>query len=167
MSSRVFLSPIARADEAEFLAAVAASRKLHSPWVTPPATPERFRAMVKRMHHPTNRGFVVRLRHSDSLVGFTEITSIVGGNFHSAYLGYYVFAGHERQGLMREALRLTTRTAFSEMKLHRLEANIQPENLASIALVRSCGFAKEGYSPRYLKIRGRWRDHERWALLAR
>ncbi|WP_395703573.1 GNAT family N-acetyltransferase [Aquabacterium sp.] len=67
---------------------------------------------------------------------------------------------------MREALRLVARHAFGAMKLHRLEANIQPENQASIALVRSCGFVKEGYSARYLKIRGRWRDHERWALLA-
>jgi ribosomal-protein-alanine N-acetyltransferase len=52
------------------------------------------------------------------------------------------------------------------LKLHRLEANIQPENLASIALVRACGFSKEGLSPRFLKKNGQWRDHERWALLA-
>ena len=74
-------------------------------------------------------------------------------------------AGHERQGLMREGLQRVTRVAFQEMGLHRLEANIQPGNAASIALARSCGFRREGYSPRYLKLRGRWRDHERWALL--
>jgi predicted ATPase len=39
-------------------------------------------------------------------------------------------------------------------------------NAASIALVKSCAFSKEGFSPRYLKIGGRWRDHERWAILA-
>jgi ribosomal-protein-alanine N-acetyltransferase len=86
------------------------------------------------------------------------------GPFRSAYLGYYAFAGHERQGLMHAGLRATLRHAFGRLGLHRLEANIQPGNRASIALVRSCGFEQEGYSPRYLKIGGRWRDHERWAI---
>jgi ribosomal-protein-alanine N-acetyltransferase len=67
---------------------------------------------------------------------------------------------------MGEAMRLVTRYAFDEMGLHRLEANIQPANTASIALVRSCGFVQEGYSPDYLRVFGEWRDHERWAIRA-
>ena len=65
---------------------------------------------------------------------------------------------------MSEGLALVLRHAFCELRLHRLEANIQPANAASIALVRRCGFAYEGLSPRYLKVGGRWRDHERWAI---
>lgn len=68
---------------------------------------------------------------------------------------------------MREGLDAVVRSAFGPMKLHRLEAAIQPGNRSSIALVKACGFTKEGYSPRYLKIGGRWRDHERWAIVAR
>ncbi len=163
----VRLLPIVPADEEDFLAAVSRSRKLHHPWVSPPATPVAFKALAQRLRGPVNLGFVVRHARTNELVGFIDITNIVRGVFLSAYLGYYAFAGHERQGLMRAALRQAVRTAFTDLKLHRLEANIQPGNHASIALVRSCGFTREGYSPRYLKIRGRWRDHERWAILAR
>jgi [ribosomal protein S5]-alanine N-acetyltransferase len=167
MMPAVRLVPLSATDEPEFLAAVARSTKLHRPWVMPPATPLGFRAMVKRMQEPVNLGFVIRHGAGDELAGYIDITNIVRGGFQSAYLGYYAFAGHERQGIMGQALRQTVRVAFSQLKLHRLEANIQPDNVASIALARSCGFMKEGYSPRYLKIRGRWRDHERWAILAR
>jgi ribosomal-protein-alanine N-acetyltransferase len=67
---------------------------------------------------------------------------------------------------MREGLELVLRRAFGDLRLHRIEANIQPGNHASIALAKGAGFQREGFSPRYLKIGGRWRDHERWAILA-
>lgn len=167
MAAPVRLVQIALADQAEFLAAARRSRALHHPWVTPPVGPATFQALAARSQGPANLGYLVRHGRTGALVGFINVSNIVRGFFQSAYLGYYAFAGHERQGLMRAGLRLAVRLAFTELKLHRLEANIQPGNVASIALVRSCGFAKEGYSPRYLKIRGRWRDHERWAILAR
>jgi ribosomal-protein-alanine N-acetyltransferase len=65
---------------------------------------------------------------------------------------------------MTEALRLGLWYAFRDLMLHRVEANIVPENAASVALARRCGLRREGYSPRLLRINGRWRDHERWAL---
>ena len=65
---------------------------------------------------------------------------------------------------MSAGLKLLFSKAFEELKLHRIEANIQPENLGSIKLVEHHGFKKEGYSPRYLKINDTWCDHERWAI---
>jgi ribosomal-protein-alanine N-acetyltransferase len=91
---------------------------------------------------------------------------VIRGTFQNAFLGYYAFSPYAGAGLMHEGMRLVLNHAFRKLKLHRVEANIQPANRASIALVRKCGFVREGCSRRYLKICGRWRDHERWALLA-
>ncbi len=65
---------------------------------------------------------------------------------------------------MTAGVRAVISRAFGELRLHRLEANIQPDNEASRRLVQRLGFRLEGFSPRYLKIAGKWRDHERWAL---
>ena len=166
MPSRIRLRRLTLADEQKFLASAQASRALHRPWMQPPATPTQFRAYARRMQRPDHRGFLVCARGTGALIGVINLSHIVLGNFRSAYLAYYAFAGFERQGLMAEGMRAVVRHAFKSLKLHRLEANIQPGNAASIALARSCGFSKEGFSPRYLKIGSRWRDHERWAIIA-
>jgi ribosomal-protein-alanine N-acetyltransferase len=164
--ARIYLRRITHSDEREFLASVQASRALHRPWVQAPSTPKQFRAYVWRLQRPDHRGSLVRARGTGALVGVINVSNIVLGNFRSAYLAYYAFAGFEKQGLMAEGLREVVRHAFWSMRLHRLEANIQTGNAPSLALARSCGFAKEGFSPRYLKVGGRWRDHERWAIIA-
>jgi ribosomal-protein-alanine N-acetyltransferase len=154
------------ADMKEFLVAAQRSRSLHRPWVAAPTTPAQFKAYLLRMQPPANVAFLVCRRHDHAIAGVVNVSNIVRGLFRSAYLGYYAFAGFERQGLMRDGLSAVVRHCFKVLKLHRLEANVQPANAASIALVAACGFTKEGYSPRYLKIGGRWRDHERWAIRA-
>ena len=164
MPARIDLRPPAVSDQAEFLRLARTSRALHGAWVQAPATPAQYAAWRRRMEQPGNQAFLVCLRTTRQIVGVVNLTQVVMGVFCSGYLGYYAFAGHEHQGLMRAGLKAVARHAFTALRLHRLEANIQPGNVASIALVRSCGFQREGYSPRYLKIGGRWRDHERWAL---
>lgn len=163
---RVLIRPPSAADARDFLAAVRRSRALHHPWIAAPDTPAKFRAYLARMAPPAHYAFLVCRRQDGALVGVINLSNIVRGAFQSGYLGYYAFAGHERQGLMRAGLQAVIRHAFRTLKLHRLEANIQPGNAASRALVVACGFKQEGYSPRYLKVGGRWRDHERWAILA-
>lgn len=91
---------------------------------------------------------------------------IVRGGFRSAYLGYYAFLPYADHGYMTEALQLVLRRVFGPLGLHRVEANIQPGNEASRRLARRLGFQREGFSPCYLRVGGRWRDHERWALIA-
>jgi ribosomal-protein-alanine N-acetyltransferase len=162
---RTAIRPLAPADEAAYLVAAHASRRLHHPWVTPPRDAAGFQRQLARCDGVANFAFVVYLPASGELAGIITLTNIVRGLFCSGYLGYYAFAGFERQGHMRRGLDAVVRHAFTKLQLHRLEANIQPGNAASLALARGCGFRKEGFSPKYLKIGGRWRDHERWAIV--
>jgi len=166
VTARVRIRPPVQGDMPEFVRAAQRSAALHRPWVTAPTTAQQYRDYLQRMVPPANYAFLVCRRDDDALVGVINLTHIVRGAFKSGYLGYYAFAGHEGQGLMREGLTLVVRHAFKVLKLHRLEANIQPHNAPSIALAKACGFRREGFSPLYLKIGGRWRDHERWAIVA-
>jgi ribosomal-protein-alanine N-acetyltransferase len=161
---RVYLRPPREADRDEFLQLARASRDLHRPWVYAPETRGQFEAYLARCRVDTERCFLVCRRDTEEIVGVFNISQIAYGFFQSAYLGYYAFEPHAGQGLMGEGLDLVLRQAFRTLKLHRLEANIQPGNDASKRLVERAGFRYEGYSPRYLKLGGRWRDHERWAI---
>jgi ribosomal-protein-alanine N-acetyltransferase len=114
---------------------------------------------------PRRHRLLVCRRADGAIVGVVNVSEIVRAAFQSAYLGYYAFRPHAGQGLMAEGLGLVLRHAFRRLGLHRLEANVQPGNRPSRALVRRLGFRKEGFSPRYLKVGGRWRDHERWAIV--
>jgi ribosomal-protein-alanine N-acetyltransferase len=124
-----------------------------------------FKNYLKRSARGLNYGFLVIHRETGDIVGVINLNNVVRGWFQSAALGYYAFEPHAGKGLMREGLMLVLKEAFLKLKLHRVEANIQPENKASIALVKRCGFVKEGFSRRFLKVCGRWKDHERWAML--
>ncbi len=166
LKTQVTIRPPTLRDWPAFQAAVRQSRALHYSWVAPPKTRVKFEAYVKRMNSDSHRGFLVILRGSGDLVGAIHLNHIIPGALQGAFLGYYAFAPHAGKGLMREGMRLVLKHAFEKLKLHRLEANIQPKNHASLRLVQSCGFEREGFSRRYLKVGGRWRDHERWAILA-
>lgn len=166
MKARVTIRNPKRSDAAAILSASRRSQSLHRGWLNPLVTRRAFLAHLKRIESDSHRGFLVIQKATGNLVGVININNIILGSFRSAFLGYYAFEGMTGQGLMREAMRLVLHYAFCKLKLHRLEANIQPGNKASIALVKRCGFVREGYSRRYLKICGRWRDHERWAILA-
>jgi [ribosomal protein S5]-alanine N-acetyltransferase len=164
--ARVILRPPVANDRDEFLARVRASGALHHPWVQPPHDDETFAAWLEGARSPGTQRQLVIVRADDAIGGVFGLSQIFYGPFRSAYLSYHAFEPYAGKGYMHDGLRLVLRHAFGPLGLHRLEANIQPGNAASIALVRGAGFRREGFSPRYLKIAGRWRDHERWALLA-
>jgi len=163
---RVFLcSPTVRHRD-EFLGLMRASRAALRPWVAPPVSRAAFTLYLRRARRPTERAFLVCRLEDRAIAGVINVSQIFYGNLQSAYLGYYAGGPFMGQGYIAEGLRLVLRHAFDTLGLHRLEANIQPGNRASIRLVKRAGFRREGFSPRYLKILGRWRDHERWAITA-
>jgi len=151
----------------EFADAARRSKSLHGRWVSPPTEAKAAEQLASRRQGPNDYGFLIHDYESSQIAGYIEITNIVRGLLMSGYLGYYMFKGYEGKGYMKWALATIVKRAWKHLELHRLEANIQPGNISSIELVRTLGFLKEGYSPKYLKIRNVWRDHERWAILAR
>ena len=166
IGKRVFLRVPVKDDSEEAIALNRASLRLHRGLVYPPTDPEEFGTFLSRCRRPDCVCCFVCRREDGAIVGSINLSQIYGGGFRNAYLGYYAGEQFAGRGYMTEALQLMLRYAFEELHLHRLEANIQPGNVASMALVKRAGFVCEGYSRRYLKIGGRWRDHERWAILA-
>jgi len=153
-------------DEETFLTAMRDSVGLHSPWVSAPKDHAAWQRYMKRLERENEAGFLVKRIHDGALCGVVNLNVITYEALCSAYVSYFGVAGKVEKGYMKEGLSQVIRHAFDQLGLHRLEANIQPGNLASIALAQSTGFQYEGFSPRYLKISGEWCDHERWAVLA-
>ena len=167
-TNRVFIRRPQPEDAREFIAAVRRSRKLHGLWIQAKATNKKeFEKYLTRFSADRNYGFLVVHRVTKEIIGVININEVIRGAYQNGSLGYYAFEPHAGKGLMHEGLLLVLKHAFRKLKLHRLEANIQPANHASIALVNKCGFVCEGLSRRLLKVRGRWQDHERWSLLAK
>lgn len=163
---RVYLRELKADDFEEFTALTKASRNFHRRWVSPPVDRDNFDKYVQRSSQEANRCLPICRNADDAIVGIVDLSQIFYGKFQNAYLGYWLGAEFSGKGYMTEAVELVLKYAFKTLKLHRIEANVQPVNLASINVLKRAGFTKEGFSRRYLKIDGRWRDHERWAIIA-
>jgi len=153
----IYLRKSSLRDIEEVKIAFERSKLLHSKFMDEPSDYERFMDQEHR--------YLVCLESTDEIVGFYHISEIVKGCFCSAYLGFAAFEPNHGKGYMSQGIKLLLQIAFEDINLHRLEANIQPDNLASKNLVQRAGFHKEGYSVGYLKIGNEWRDHERWAII--
>lgn len=162
---RVRLERPSQRREREYLRAAVRSRSLHRGWVVTAATPEEYRRYLRYARRANQESFFVVDAASGELAGVVNVNDIVRHAQLSGRLGYYAFTPHAGRGLMHEALGLVVARAFGELGLHRLEANIQPGNRRSIAVIEALGFRREGVARGFLKIGNRWRDHERWALL--
>ena len=150
-------------DKNAFITAMQRSQSLHHPWVKAPLTCQEFTEYFQRSQQLNQKSFFV-CDENNNIAGVFNLSEIVRGLFQNAYLGFYAAIDFAEKGYMSAGLKLVLKKVFNELSLHRLEANIQPENIHSINLVKNNGFRNEGYSPNYLKINGFWRGHEHWAM---
>ncbi|WP_149181394.1 GNAT family N-acetyltransferase [Streptomyces sp. TRM49041] len=164
---RVAIRHVRRQDYDELAALAQESAEMLRRWLgARENTVEAFESYLERFEQPTHEGFVICLRDTGTIVGGININNIVRGTLQSGTLGYTSYASTTGRGYMTEGLRLVLQLAFGPLELHRLEANIQPDNTSSLNLVRRLGFQHEGYSTAFQYINGEWRDHERWAITA-
>lgn len=118
--------------------------------------------LQQQVEAPDILAFWVRLnagKYAGRIIGFVKFTKIIRGPFQSCYLSYALDGEHGRRGYMSEALEAAIEYLFGFERMHRVEANIVPENEASLRTVAGLGFENEGLSRKYLRINGRWRDH--------
>jgi ribosomal-protein-alanine N-acetyltransferase len=163
---RVYLFEPMRDCEVDYLAMTNASQQFHRPWVFPALDQRRYRGYLDRLAEGRTIGFFLGRLEDNALLGVVNINDLIYGGMRSGTLGYYIGSDYSRSGYMSEGLSMVLDRAFTDLKLHRIEANVQPANAASLALIARLGFRKEGFSPSFLQIDGVWRDHERWAILA-
>ena len=150
-------------DKSAFLSAMQSSHLLHHPWIKSPQTPQEFDTYLQLSQQPNQHSYLVCDRYNN-IIGVFNVNEIIRGLFQNAYLGFYAVNDYANKGYMSKALKLILEKIFKELKLHRLEANIQPDNVNSIQLVKNNGFRYEGFSPRYLNINGQWCGHEHWVM---
>ncbi len=150
-------------DKDKFLAVMQHSQSLHHPWVQAPITSQEFDQYLQRYQLPNQKSFLV-MTPANEIAGVFNVSEIVRGLFQNAYLGFYAVIDFAGKGYMSAGLKLVLDNVFTQLNLHRLEANIQPKNYRSKQLIKKNGFRYEGFSPRYLKINGEWCGHEHWAM---
>ena len=111
-------------------------------------------------------GFGMFLKEDDLLIGRVNLSNIVRRAFQNAYLGYFLDRHYNGKGYMTAGVDAVVDFAFGPGRLHRVQAAVMPENVASVRVVEKVGFRLEGFAPRYLRIDGAWRDHNVYALTA-
>jgi ribosomal-protein-alanine N-acetyltransferase len=171
----VELHPLRRRDAAEWSRLRLANEDWLARWEPSAAVPWRLRhtpsayramrrAVGRRARLGTSLPFAVRVE--GRLAGQVTIDNIVRGAMRSGHLGYWIDRAAAGRGMASLAVALVCDHAFGPVALHRLQADIRPENGPSQRLVQRLGFTQEGLLRRYLDIDGDWRDHLTFSLLA-
>lgn len=125
-----------------------------------------YRPVIKRLlaAHKAKTGVPFVVTYDGEVVGQLSISGIVEGSLSSAQIGYWVAEGFAGRGIIPTAVALAVDYCMHELKLHRVEICIRPENTASLRVVEKLGFRYEGRHQNYIHIDNKWRDHDCFAL---
>jgi ribosomal-protein-alanine N-acetyltransferase len=110
--------------------------------------------------------FGIFLNENNELIGSVSLTEVLRGALQGCFVGYYLDKACNGKGYMTEAVKLITKYAFDELKLHRIEAGVMPHNTGSIKVLEKAGYIKEGIARKNVKINGEWRDHQVLAIIS-
>lgn len=163
-NGRVSFRHLRPRDRKEFLALTTRDAEHHKGWVVNPQTEQEFDNYLARYDGVNAYGFVLTAASDDGIVGYVNLNNVLRGPYQSAKLGFAVFGMFTRLGIATVCLQKIARYAFEDLDLHRLEADIRPQNQNSRKIVKRLGFTYEGMSKDFIKIDGEWRDHERWSI---
>lgn len=171
--ARIYLRAPVQRDWRPWAALRGESREFLAPWepiwsydaLTRGAFRRRLKAYKAEMRQGSSYSFFIFRSQDDALLGGITLSNVRRGVAHSASLGYWIGAPYCRQGYMTEALAGMLEFAFVHLGLHRVDAACLPGNEASRALLLKSGFRQEGYAREYLRINGRWQDHNLFGVL--
>ncbi len=104
-------------------------------------------------------GIWITSEGEEQFIGQITLGGIVFGACRGAHIGYWIDQRYANRGYMTRAVKALTGFAFRELKLHRIEINLRPENAGSKKVAEKAGYYFEGIRERYLHIDGDWRDH--------
>jgi ribosomal-protein-alanine N-acetyltransferase len=177
VTERLVLRPPRTTDVGELRRAMRANYEHLRPWSVAPVPGEDPSSLaslsrtILRNRREWKRGqsFVLMVTprgNEDRIIGRVALGGVLLGAFQNAYLGYWIDAEHQGQGLMTEAVRATTMFAFEAAALHRVQAAVMPRNASSQRVLEKVGYRREGTAERYLCIAGSWEDHVVFAMTA-
>lgn len=171
----LFLRPPQSADYAAWAELRNRSREHLQPWepiwprddLTKSSYRRRLRHYASEARADLGHAFFIFDAATDQLAGGVTLGSVRRGVTQTATLGYWMGAPYAGRGIMTKAVATLLPMAFQSLSLNRLDAAVQPANIASIRVLEKNGFQKEGVARDYLKINGRWQDHILFGLLKR
>lgn len=120
---------------------------------------------IEDAENGTNYNFYIFHKENNLLIGHIGLSNIIRGVFQSCFLGYSLDKDYINNGYMTLAIKHTVDFAFNTLKLHRIEANVMPHNIASLKVLEKNDFLNEGLAKKYLKINGKWEDHIHMVLI--